>query len=127
MEEAPLDPSLRQEREWALLWLVEVPDITAEVCTASLGDFMKKKYKYSSEIVELTFSSGAFIIEHPDQAKDINAQRVAAVEGGLKAYQSILKEKPGAKSKPLDDLLEKQHSGKLAEYVKETSSKGCNN
>src|SRR5712671_868346 len=89
MEDAPLDQSLQKDREWGLFWLVQVPDITAEVCTAPLGDFMKKKYKYSSEIiVQLTFSSGAFVIEHPDQAKDMKAQYLAGVEGALKAYQA---------------------------------------
>ncbi len=128
MEAAPLDPSLRKEREWALLWLVQIPDITAEVCTAPLGDFMKKKYKYSPEIItQLTFSSGAFVIEHPGQSKDLPAQRLAAVEGALKAYKSILQAKPDAKSKSLDELLDKQHDGKLADHVKDTSSKGCNN
>jgi hypothetical protein len=126
MEEAPLDKSLQPEREWALKWLVEVPDITVNVCTAPLGDFMKKKYKYSPEIVvQLTFSGGAFIIEHPDQAKDASAQYLAGVEGALKAYESILKTKPDAKSNVLDSLLDKQRNGTLAEYVRQMSSKGC--
>jgi carboxypeptidase Q len=126
MENAPLDGSLRKEREWGLQWLIQVPDITVELCIAPLGDFMNKKYKYSSEIVtQITFSSGAFIIEHPGQAKDVAAQRLAGMEGALKAYQSILKTKPDARSKALDELLEKQRDGKLADHVQETASKGC--
>jgi len=126
MEQSPLDPGLRPEREWALRWLIEVPDVSVNVCTAPLGDFMKKKYKYSSEIVvQLTFSSGQFIIEHPDQAQDKNAQYLAGVEGALRAYQSILKGKPDAKSKDLDDLIQKQTQGTLNEYVREAAGKGC--
>jgi len=126
MEQSPLDPGLRPEREWALRWLIEVPDVSVNLCTAPLGDFMKKKYKYSSEIVvQLTFSSGQFIIEHPDQAKDKNAQYLAGVEGALRAYQSILKAKPDAKSKELDDLIQKQTQGTLNEYVREVAGKGC--
>jgi hypothetical protein len=57
MEDSPLDPSLYEERKWGLVWLVQIPDITAEVCTAPLGDFQKRKYKYSPEItIQLTFS-----------------------------------------------------------------------
>ncbi|HKV91693.1 MAG TPA: hypothetical protein VJW20_03990 [Candidatus Angelobacter sp.] len=124
MEDAPLDESLRSEREWALVWLVQIPDITVNVCTAPLGDYMKKKYKYSPEItIQLTFSSGAFIIEHPEKAKDEYAQCLAGVEGALKAYQSILKVKPDAHSKALDELLDKQRTGKLAEHVQEATSK----
>lgn len=123
MEDAPLDESLRSEREWALTWLVQIPDITVNICTAPLGDYMKKKYKYAPEItIQLTFSSGAFIIEHPDRAKDGYAQCLAGVEGALKAYQSILKVKPDAHSKALDELLDKQRNGKLAEHVQNVSS-----
>jgi carboxypeptidase Q len=126
LEETPLDPALRSEKQWALLWLLEVPDFTVNVCTAPLGDFMKKKYKYSGEVViQLTFSGGAFLIEHPDQAKDTGAQYVAGVEGALKAYQSILRAKPDAKSKELDDLIEKQSRGVLAGYVRDAAGQGC--
>ena len=63
LEQAPLDPDLRPELQWALRWLIEVPDVNVSVCTAPLGEFMKKKYKYSPEIVtQLTFSSGRFLI-----------------------------------------------------------------
>jgi len=126
LQQSPLDPELRPELQWALRWLIEVPDISVNVCTAPLGDFMKKKYKYSSEIVtQFTFSSGQFIIEHPDQAKDANAQYVAGVEGVLRAYQSILKTKPDAKSKELDELIQKQTQGTLNEYVRAAADKGC--
>lgn len=125
LEETPLEESLRPEREWGLRWLIEIPDITVQICTAPLGDYMKKKYKYSPEItLQLTFSSGAFIIEHPDQAKDASAQCLAGVEGALKAYQSILKVKPDAHSKALDELLDKQRDGKLANHVRDTTSQG---
>jgi len=126
LEQSPLDAGLRPEREWALLWLIQVPDVTVNVCTAPFGDFMKKKYKYSPEIVmQLTFSSGQFVIEHPDQAKDADAQLVAGVEGALRAYQSILKAKPEAKSKDLDELLQKQSQGTLVAYVRDAAAKGC--
>jgi hypothetical protein len=126
MERSPLDPGLRPEREWALLWLIQVPDVNVNLCAAPLGDFMKKKYKYSFEIVmQQTFSSGQFIIEHPDQAKDANAQFVAGVEGALRAYQSILRAKPDAKSKELDELIQRQTQGTLTEYVRDAASKGC--
>jgi hypothetical protein len=125
-EAAPLDESLRSETKWAMIWLIEVPDVTVSVCTAPLGDFMKKKYKFEPEIIaQLTFSGGAFVIEHPDKANDKIAQYLAGVEGALKAYSAILIAKPDAHSKPLDDLLQKQSQGKLADYVRETSSQGC--
>lgn len=119
MADSPLDPALRADRDWALKWLIAIPDINVDVCNAPLGDFMNAEYKYTPQIVgQLTFSTGAFIIEHPDKAKDRGASYVAGTEGALHAYQSILKTEPDAKVKELDDLLEKQKQGKLADYVR---------
>jgi hypothetical protein len=126
VEAAPLDESLRPEREWATLWLIQVPDIHVNLCTAPLGDFMKKKYKYSPEIVgQLMYSSAAFVIEHPEQADEKIAQYLAGVEGVLKAYTAILAAKPDAHSKPLDDLLQKQTQDQLADTVRDYAMKGC--
>ena len=127
IEADPLNGSLKSDREWALRWLIEVPDVHVNVCTAPLGKFIdEKKYKYSSQIVvQLTLSSGAFVIEHADKADDKDAQYLAGVEGALKAYQSILKGAPNAKSKSLDMLLEKQDKGQLADFVREQAKSGC--
>ncbi|MBZ5564805.1 MAG: hypothetical protein LAP13_20590 [Acidobacteriia bacterium] len=125
LEEAPLDKSLRPDREWALLWLIQVPDVHVTLCLAVLGDFMKSKYKYSPEVTaQLTLSTAAFVIEHPEKVSDVIEQYAAGVEGVLKAYKAILRDKPQAKSKALEDLLEKQSRGELAEFIRE-SSKGC--
>jgi hypothetical protein len=37
----------------------------------------------------------------------------------LKTYQAILKQKPDAKAKQLDDLLKKQNQGKLNDALKQ--------
>jgi len=47
------------------------------------------------------------------------------VEGALRAYQSILKAKPEAKAKDLDELLQKQSQGTLVAYVRDAAAKGC--
>src|SRR5260370_28850615 len=107
VETVPLDDSLHPEREWATLWLIQVPDIHVNLCTAPLGDFMKKKYKYSSEIVgQLMYSTAAFVIEHPERANDKTAHYVAAVQAGLTAYTPILAGKRNTQSKPLHHLLQ---------------------
>lgn len=125
LEAAPLNKSFRSDREGAIKWLIEVPDVHVKLCPSVLGDFLNKKYKYSSEItVQLTLSSAAFVIEHPDQAGDPTAQYLGGVEGVLKAYESILQEKPKANSKALDELLQKQEKGELKGFVEE-ASKSC--
>lgn len=122
MQNAPFDKTLRSEREWALRWLIEVPDVQAKLCGAVLGDFLKSKYKYSPEITaQVTFSEAAFSIKNPDRASDDAAQYLAGIEGALNAYNAILKAQPNAKSKPLDDLLQKQKQGQLKPYVQQAS------
>jgi hypothetical protein len=126
LEQAPLDKGLKKDREWALVWLIQVPDVSVNVCLAPLGDRKEEKYKYEPEIFgQFTLSMGAFLIEHPEKAKDQDAQFLAGVESALKAYKAILESKPEAKSKGLDDLLEKQSQGKLADFVRDASAKGC--
>jgi hypothetical protein len=95
------------------------------MCTEVLGPaYNKEKYRHASEItMQLLLSGGAFVIENPDNAKDDKAQYLAAVEGALKAYQSILREEPEATSKALNDLLQKQSQSTLADFVRESSKK----
>jgi len=125
LEDSPLDKGLQPDREWAMRWIIEVPDVHVNICANALGEFMakKSKYKFEGEIVsQMVLSSAAFVIEHPEQAADEHAQFLAAAQGALKAYESILKSKPEAKSKPLDALLEQQKGGKLPEVVQHSCS-----
>jgi hypothetical protein len=123
LEATPLDNSLKAEREWAVKWLIEVPDVSVSVCPAVLGkDFLKTKYKYSPELVtQLMLSSAAFVIEHPDQSKDKPAMYAAGAAGALKAYAAILKDDPKSKWKALDEPSGKQEQGQLADFVRENS------
>ncbi|HSY93263.1 MAG TPA: hypothetical protein VK812_18010 [Candidatus Binatus sp.] len=126
LESNPLDPKLRSEREWAIKWLIEVPDIHVGMCPTILGDY--HKYKYSSEITTQLMLAGAeFAIENPDQAKDQSAQYVAAAESALKAYSAILQQDPKARSKPLDEVVQRQSEGKLKESVQDAANKTCRN
>jgi hypothetical protein len=128
LEATPLDKGLYQEKGWAKVWLDAVPDINVTICPLVFGeDFLASRYKYAPQLsYQVTFASAVYIIEHPDKAKDTLAQYTAGVESALKAYKAILKSEPEAKSKSLDDLLEKQSQGKLAEFVRE-ASKECDN
>ena len=127
LEGDPLDRGLDRDRDWAMRWLIDVPDVGATVCVAVLGDFMKeKKYKYSGEIVrQLAFASAAFTIESQTQAENKLTQYEAGVKGALAAYQAILRVQPEARSKSLDSLLRKQADGKLSDFIREAAAKGC--
>src|SRR5262245_24194629 len=70
LEDAPLQPSARADREWALNWLVEAPDISVKACLNPLGG-LDKAYPYDGEILlQYMFSMAVLIIEHPEAAKD---------------------------------------------------------
>jgi hypothetical protein len=127
LEENPLDKSLYEDKKWAKDWLRDIPDINVNVCAPLMFgmQFVLEQYQYTPQLsYQATFGSAAYIIEHPDKAGDTAAQFVAGAESALKAYSSILKSDPQARSKALDSLLEKQKQGKLAEFVHD-SSKAC--
>lgn len=128
MENAPLDPSLRKERDWATHWMIDIPDINVNPCAELLGDFMESRYPYKAEINgQVAFSMAAFIIEHPDKVGDIVATNTAALEGGLKAYRSILRIEPTAQSRILEALSDQESQGKLTQFVRELTKRGCDN
>ena len=125
LEKTPLDTSLDSETRWALDWLRDIPDINVNMCFDPLGRFTTEEYRYDSKIRGLfVLGMGAFLAEHPQRAADNSATYLAGVQSALKAYQSILRTKPEAKSRALDDLVSKQENGELANFVRD-ASKGC--
>lgn len=104
-------------------WLIEVPDINVKVCSNLLGPLLDSKKNFAAEIfTQLVPSAAAFIIENPEKAKDDQAVYAAALDGALRAYESILKMKPKAKWQFLDDLIDKRNKSELAEFVRQTSA-----
>lgn len=125
LEHTPLDKSLYAEKKWALDWINDIPDINVNICPLIFGeDFMVSRYRYAADLqVQVIFGNVVFLIEHPDKANDHVAQYTAGVESALKAYKSILRADPMV-SRTMEDLLQKQSQGKLADFVRE-SSKAC--
>ncbi|HKW74930.1 MAG TPA: hypothetical protein VJN64_05340 [Terriglobales bacterium] len=120
LEQDPLDESMRQDRGWALKWLEDVPDINVSICPTVLGELPQSQYRYVRQIAaQFSLEMGAFLIEHPQQVGDLNAQYLAGVEGALRAYKSILKTQPMATSAVLEGLLNMQEQGKLEAWVRE--------
>ena len=125
LESDPLNKNAKSLSRELLIWLIEIPDITVTICTGMLGDYSKIKGEYAGTITtQMSFGETRFVIEHPEEAKDEYQVYLAGVESALKAYSAIVKSEPGAKSKALDDLLEKQKQGKLADFVRD-ASKEC--
>ena len=128
LETDPFHKDAKKMRQWFTTWLIEVPDISVELCGSYLGPVGSSDKNYSSEIfTQMAFSSAAFIIEHQNQANDRIAVNLAGVEGAVKIYESILTAKPKAKSDFLDGLVEKRNKGELRAYVEEVTLAKCNN
>lgn len=120
LETNPLGPQAKSEREWLTLWLIEVPDITVEVCSRLLGPEIPDKKKYGTEIFsQLMYAEAAFMIENPDKAKDSISIHTAGVNGALRVYEAILKEHPKAQSRALDEIAARRDKGELQNHVQE--------
>lgn len=125
LETNPLAKDAKDKRAALLLFLIQAPDITVTICSNVLGDSKKLKGDYESELVsQLPFSQAKFVIENPDKANDEAAVQLAGVEGVLRMWQAIKTAKPKAKFPLMDELLQKQQAGTLAEHV-QTAMQGC--
>jgi hypothetical protein len=119
-EKSPLDPGMITEVDWARQWLEDIPDVNVTVCPTPLGHFLTEKYQYKSRVgVQFTLAMGAFLIEHPEKASDTVSQYLAGIQSALRMYKAILASKPEAKSRALDDLLDRQAEGTLNDFVRQ--------
>ena len=126
LETEPFHKDAKKMREWFLTWIIGVPDIHVELCSAYMSPEKSTDKNYGTEIFGQTmFSSAAFVIEHPDQANDRVAAQLAGVEGALKVYEAILTTKPKAKSEFWDGLVAKRNKGELRAFVEEATSTKC--
>ena len=124
LEEDPLAKDAKKSREWMIQWIVEIPDITVDVCFDYFGALPDPPKGHSAEITnQMVLSSAAFMVEHPDKAKDEQAVSLAGLLGALKAYQAILKQDSAARWAYLDKLIQMREQGKLDDYVAETRKK----
>jgi hypothetical protein len=119
LERTPLNPSLQDDREWAIQWLTDAPDVSVNACLDPLGGVSKKDYAHTAEIVvQYMFAMAAFIIENPGNSNDPDAQQLAGVEGALNAYRSMRIARPEDQSSTLEKLLGMQSRGELPSFVR---------
>ena len=124
LEEAPLAKEAQDNRQWVFQWIVDIPDITVSGCIEYFGKVPSPPRGHSKEIVQqMIISSAAFMIEHPDKAKDEQAVATAGLLGSLRAYQSIVKEEPDARWSFLEKIVQMRDQGKLDDYVTDTRRK----
>src|SRR3984957_17767247 len=82
LESDPLAKDAKDNREWVIQWIIDIPDITVNVCFDYFGKMPNPPKGHSKEIVrQMIISSAAFMIEHPDKAKDEQAVATAGLLG----------------------------------------------
>jgi hypothetical protein len=124
LESDPLAKDAKDNREWVIQWIIDIPDITVTVCNDYFGQLPKATRGHIREIVnQMVISSAAFMIEHPDKTKDDQAVATAGLLGALKVYQSILKQDPDARWPYVDKVVQMRDQGKLDEFVTDTRRK----
>jgi len=105
-------------------WIKEIPDITVNVCNDYFGALPKPPRGHSEEIAwQMVLSSTAFMIEHPDKAKDGQSVALSGLLGAIKAYQAILKQDSASRWAHMDKLIQLREQGKLDDFVSETLRK----
>jgi hypothetical protein len=117
----PLNKALQPDREWAILFLIEVPDISISICIEMMP-WTKDKYELSGELtVAAMLAAGSFVIKNG--SSDQFAVNTAGVEAALEAYRKIVAADPKKVSKRTNELLEKQKRAELAEFVRAAQKK----
>jgi hypothetical protein len=124
LEDDPLAKDAKDQRDWVMQWIIEIPDITVDACPDYFGEIPQPPRGHSIEITQqMIISSAAFMIEHPDKAKDEQAVALSGLLGALKSYQAILKQNSGSRWPYLDKLILMRDQGKLDDYVADTLKK----
>ncbi len=124
LEDDPLARDAKDNRDWVLKWIEDIPDITVNVCFDFFGKLPNPPRGHSKEIAtQMIISSAAFMIEHPDKAKDEQAIALAGLLGSLKTYQAILKQDASSRWPYMDKLVQMRADGKLDDYVGDTRRK----
>jgi hypothetical protein len=124
-EADPLNPDLRNEREWVIRWTIEIPDVRINLCP-NLVKLPKGERKDSVTLfTAMTFAETAFTLQHPDKQDDLPAQYQAGVEGVLRIYEILVKANSKDRESFLDELIRKREAGTLAQFVQERAPGAC--
>jgi hypothetical protein len=121
LETHPLASDAVEAGRELLVWLIDSPDVTVKACSGVLEPLTNSTSRYHREmLLQVVLSSGAYVIEHPDQAGDVARVAAGGLEGALNMYVA-LKAQQGKEAADafMERLLEIRQRGGLEERERE--------
>jgi carboxypeptidase Q len=108
--------------DWFEQWISDVPDVhfrpegVAKWCLKSAKGDLRK-------VIQFQFGANyvAYQLEHnlpdPQKPEDVSAVNLAALEGVLAAYETLLAQDPKNRSTKMDEALARRSKGELAAFA----------
>ena len=125
LETDPLSLDSSAARAWLDQWWNEIPDITVRPCNL-IDSPNHEPNPYAEELYkQITYSEGAFILQSSAKVPDSDALFLAGMQGSLRAYESIVRQTPSARSLFIEDLLAQRESGQLSGTVRTLVRERC--
>jgi hypothetical protein len=125
LETDPLSLDSSAARAWLDQWWTDIPDLTVRPCNL-IDPPNHEPSPYGEQLYkQITYSQGVSILQSPAKVIDWNAVFLAGMQGALRAYESIVRQMPSARSLFLDDLLAQRESGQLPETVRLLARERC--
>ncbi|MEG1056266.1 MAG: hypothetical protein RSF79_30010, partial [Janthinobacterium sp.] len=118
--EAQQDPLGVQRRDgaWLAAWIESIPDLVlAPSPLESWLDVAPAAAMREAAGVQYLASALAFQISHPQQAGDVAATSLAAMEGVLRGYATLLRQDARYRSSKLDQAVAARRQGRLPAFV----------
>lgn len=128
LEEQPASDDANDTRLRLVMWYGTISDIKVPVCDLLGPKPHGEHLIYAQLVLQQMLGAGAFMIEHPDQAKDLAATQTGGLLSALRVYESFSKLSPQARLAYVDGLLKKRDGGALQGYVADSvqKQKHCN-
>lgn len=118
LEKKPFDPNAGAARNWNFKYLADTDEVSVVLCSELMKLIPQKKNKFKSELLlQLTFGTGVFKLENPDQKDNEAAATLAGMESVLRTYEAMVSENEKAKSEGMDELVAKRDNGELKTLV----------
>lgn len=112
LERDPLGDGAAALRGPLMAWLVRTPEVELHNCSGLAAPFTNGSRPYNDELkAQQLLASAAYMLEHPDSASNYHAAARAGMLGCLRAYENLVRMRPGVSFPELDELIEQRDYG----------------